>query len=356
MPAPLKLLMSPVASDNPFIDLFSRALRARGVEIGPLTNRSAIGRRADLLLFHWPQNLATSQPAPAALRACAVMLTRILCQKARGAKLVWLAHNLQSSDRRNVRLERLYMGLFTRLVDGVIFLEATGLDLVTARLPRLRGKPYAISRHPLFGEVYPRGPGRTAARARLGLPAEGRVLGFVGDIRDYKNLPGLLQACREAGGGFHLLIAGALHRRASADAVRQAVGALAATGLPLTWVERRLDDEELILAIEACDLVALPYLDNGTINSGFAILALEHGARLLVSDTAPFAALRADLGPPWVTTARLPLQGADLAAALDARSDLPAARARMERFRAERSWEALAEAVLGLAARVTARR
>ncbi|HEY3697194.1 hypothetical protein [Phenylobacterium sp.] len=354
MPAVLKVLMSPADSDNPFIRLFSAALRARSVEIAPLTNRAALGPAVDILLFHWPQNLATSKAFGTAWRSCTVMLARVLAQKLRGARLVWMVHNTQSSDRRNTDLERLYMRIFTGLLDGVIMLESTAPGIVAERLPALRDKPSVTARHPLFGDAYPAGPGRAAARARLGLPPDERVLGFVGDIRDYKNLQGLLQACREADGDrFHLFIAGALHRNASAGAVREGIGRLVVSGFPLVWLERRLDDEDLVAAIQACDVVALPYLEHGTINSGFAILALEHGARLLVSDTAPFAALKSEPGLPWVQAAPLPLRGCDVSAALKDPTFAPDSQARIERFRTSRTWDALADSTLELAARVT---
>jgi len=66
----------------------------------------------------------------------------------------------------------------------------------------------------------------------------------------------------------------------------------------LVRIGERLSDHRLADVIRAVDIVLLPYLRGS--NSGFSMLVLSCGQRLLCSALPMFRDLRNRLGPPWV--------------------------------------------------------
>ena len=110
----------------------------------------------------------------------------------------------------------------------------------------------------------------------------------------------------------------------------------------LARIKKRLSDQDLAELIQSVDIVFLPYLQGW--NSGFAMLALGCGARLLCSDLSMFREIAEAIGPPWIYTFHLntPDLSQELATVLSRalrtkveRSD----QVRLERFLAATSFE-----------------
>jgi hypothetical protein len=110
-----------------------------------------------------------------------------------------------------------------------------------------------------------------------------------------------------------------------------------ATGQRIVFLERRLDDRELADAIRACDFNAMPYRQ--ITNSGFALLTLELGGRILCSDAPVFAELQDEIGDGWLAA----LKQWDAAALRRAMATPMTAtdEARIDAFRQKRAWPAI---------------
>jgi glycosyltransferase involved in cell wall biosynthesis len=123
---------------------------------------------------------------------------------------------------------------------------------------------------------------RHAARRRLGLPADGRLIGFVGMMDRRKAIPELCAAFERAAlPETRLLLAGALDAgfRTRIEASHRA---LLDDGR-IVLLDRRLSDEELGLGYAACDALAL--LQHRRLNLSANLLkALSHGRPVLVDD------------------------------------------------------------------------
>ena len=199
-------------------------------------------------------------------------------------------------------------------------------------------KPYAIIPHGLYQEISEKT--RDDARALYGLPAEGPVVGFFGDILPYKGLERLLAALQGTPpAAVNLFIVGALegdHNYRSL--IRAHIATLQAYGHIVVFVEDRLGDRDFVDAIRACDLAALPY--RHAWNSGLAILALENNCRILTSDAPVFRELQDELGIHYVVVAEGDLTGeALLDAAMLKPTEIPE---RWAAFSAARSWTKIA--------------
>ena len=127
---------------------------------------------------------------------------------------------------------------------------------------------------------------RADARAQLGLDADGPLAAFVGHVRGYKGPDVLARAWKSARlpAGARLLVAGEsyLGRGRAArglDAIRDDGS--------VTFIDRYLDDGELLAAVAAANLVVLPY--RRASQSGLAPLAHALAVPILVSDAGGLA-------------------------------------------------------------------
>jgi len=138
---------------------------------------------------------------------------------------------------------------------------------------------------------------RAEVRERLSGGANCLLVGFLGDIRPYKNaevlayLPHQDSIERE----IKIVVAGIAD---SSDPMEIEVPLGRISARRLVRIRERLSDRCLEDIIRAVDIVFLPYLRGS--NSGFSMLVLSCGQRLLCSALPGFRDLTNRLGPPWV--------------------------------------------------------
>jgi glycosyltransferase involved in cell wall biosynthesis len=171
------------------------------------------------------------------------------------------------------------------------------------------------------------------------LPADAFVYLFLGQIRRYKGLEGLLDAFWQSSDDVSwLVIAGNVHDAEYADELQQM-----ADGRPrlLTWL-RYVPDGEVQMFMNACDICVLPYREVTT--SGAAVLSFSFGRPIVAPSLGSFGEMAGD-GRGILYD---PDDGEGLAQALArARSgDLAVAGRRALAWAEEHTWSALAPAFL----------
>jgi len=266
--------------------------------------------RFDIVHVHWPEvPLNIRQPTHAAVRT-AQTLESLALSKARGARIVWTAHNVRSHLQRRPRAERRYTAAFDHLVDGWIALSETSAALVTAAHPALANTPFVVTPHGHYRGAYPDTITRGTAREQFGLEAHHRVALHLGLIRPYKGVDRLIAVFRELPeSDFRLLIAGRCDDTDLARRLQIAAGDDPRVTLRLDSVA----DDDLQLWLRAADVVVLPY--RAVLNSGSALLALTYDVPLLAPGVGSLVELAADV-PGWVELYDGDLTPADLRAAL----------------------------------------
>lgn len=285
---------------NPYNYLLAEALEAEGWRVVEPGLATALTAHADIVHVHWPQ-APLNQKALVAVRRLVAMTLVYGVQRLRGAKLVWTVHNVRSHEAKRPRAEGWYMRLFVRLLSGAIFLEESVRADAVARWPRLARLPCCADRHLLYGDAYPPAdPARSPAFAALAdTPVP--IVAFVGDLKEYKGLRRFLQAVRGiAPGRVQTLIAGRFRDQRFAADMRAAIAQAQDEGHAITLREGRLDDQEMVDALAVADVLVLPYVTES--NSGLAILAAERGVPMLLSDSAVFRHLKAELASDLIET------------------------------------------------------
>ena len=295
-------------ASNPYTAILADGMAALGWDVSSPRWVDRISRKADIVHLHWPQRVA-DKPSIAALRAIAMWLAFLRWQRARGAKVVWTAHNLQAHDARSPRIEALFMRQFTRQLDGFIALSEAGRRNAVAAFPALRDKPSIIVPHPVYGDAY---PPPSNARAPTG-----ETVAFLGDIKPYKGLDSLLAALEQAAtpDDRSYLIAGRCDDRAEAAAIASRIAALSARGWIIERDAERLSDQAMADALARTDLLVQPYRRGE--NSGLSLLAAERGVPMLLSPLGGFRAIGDELGTDRVCYIQGDLDHPGIVAALD---------------------------------------
>lgn len=322
---------------NPYNELLYRALLRKSPElrVDEFTPRRLLRGRYDVWHVHWPELVAQRGILRTALFALLVVWARV-----RGTRLVWTAHNVEGHGTAHPRLERRLMAWLSRRVDGLVALSEGGRKAVLERYPRLRRAHGVVVPHGHYVGRYACTVGRAQARTLLGLGGSDNVFAFVGRIRPYKNVEGLIGAFRALDDPrARLVIAGEPESKLDGRVRRAAVG-----DDRIVLHLRSIADDELQIFLGAADLVVLPH--QRALNSGTALLALSFGRPVLVPDGPAMADLCDELGADAVRLYRGELEAAHLHAALDRVAPQP--EVLVARVRAAHDWETIAARTLEL--------
>ncbi|MFS8641463.1 MAG: glycosyltransferase, partial [Symbiobacteriaceae bacterium] len=192
----------------------------------------------------------------------------------RGLRLVWTVHNLHDHERRHPWLELFFHRRLVRLCDALIVHCRYARDAVCEayRVPaRLRERVHVIP-HGHYLDCYENRLSREEARERLGLGAGDVVFLYLGMIRRYKGVPGLVRAFRRLEDPrARLIVAG---RPATADLRAEIEAAMEGDGR-IKAVLEHVPDGDIQLYMNAADAVVMPYEEIFT--SGTVVLAMSFG-------------------------------------------------------------------------------
>jgi glycosyltransferase involved in cell wall biosynthesis len=282
-----------------------------GVGVFDFSARRLLLSPPEVFHLHWPE---MSVNVPGLLRAIVRgggLLLLIAAARLRGSRIVWTIHNLHSHERRHARLEGWFWRAFVPLVDGFIALSSGGREAARQAYPKLRRRPSFVIPMGHYRGICPDTIDRQTARDDLGIARDAEVLGFLGQIRPYKNVPHLVRTFRRLHDpGMRLLVAG----RPDGQAARQDVlDAAEGDERVLTMLEH-VPDDRVQVYLRACDLVVLPFAD--VLNSSSALLALAFDRPVLVPLMGAMGELQAVAGDEWVRTYRGVLTEGELRDAL----------------------------------------
>lgn len=202
-----------------------------------------------------------------------------------GYRLVWTVHNVlphepQTGDDASL------MRYLSRMADGKIIhspytlsqMESHGLDTANT----------VVIPHGNYDGVYPAGITPTAAKAQLGLPADARIVLFLGKIRPYKGVDDLLAAFNaQDGSKAHLVIAG----QCSSPELEATIQEACAQNGRIHYIPGHIPDSDIARYFTASDVVCLPF--KAITTSGSVLLSLTFGKPLI----APLSGATHDLPP-----------------------------------------------------------
>ncbi len=284
---------------NPYNARLYEAMQRTGATVRDLKYRHIFTSTPDIVHLHWPELTFLSGHQRWRVAARLLMFFSLLrVARLKGTRLVWTAHNVTAHEQRSTpALRKWFRRLWCANVDGVLALTEQGVGAVRSAYPELADVPIFVTPHGHYLDDYDLTLSREEARRRLGIAESRTVIAVVGQIRQYKNVPALVNAVLElADPQVLLLVAGRPDREQTAHELRDAAHGNPSVQLHLDF----LSDEYLATVLRAADLVVLPY--RAIQNSGSVILALSAARPVVVPDLGAMAELTAQVGNHWVHT------------------------------------------------------
>jgi len=252
----------------------------------------------DILHMHWPEFYVTEKPFYIAMVLAPTVLIYMIITKLLRKKIVWTVHDVVPVKARHARLLRLFLFCVRGLADAYVFMSPSSEAEFVRIFPRAREKtawhvphgPYPVS------AISPQR--RAELRERLSDGANCLLVGFLGDLRPYKNPEALAYLPHQDSIGREVKIVVAGAADSTYDTTRIEASLNRIPPKRLIRITERLSDQCLEEIIGAVDVVFLPYLRGS--NSGLSMLVLSCGQRLICSALPMFRDLTNSPGPPWV--------------------------------------------------------
>lgn len=294
----MKIFAAPAFSNenvNPYNALLYRELVHSGVAVEEYRHSQALSKPSDLVHFHWPDGDINRPSLAKSLLRMLLLAITLSVLKIKGTKVVWTVHNTAPHDALRPRLSHLFMQWFVRRCDGFIFMSDANRAAFYARYQVAPGVAHAIIPHGHYRSCYPKAIDSRIAKISLGLDPTKKVLLFIGMIKPYKNIDGLMHAFNHiTATDYQLVIAG------SADNATEALQKTLTncTNPATTMFLRFIPDDELAIFMSAADAVVLPY--KAILNSGALLLALSYNRPILAPHMGAIAELQKSLGAEWI--------------------------------------------------------
>lgn len=271
--------------DNPYQRLLADALAAEGVRVtggrtgrrqpAPILLAWLRAGRPPVLHLHWVHEYLKGRGAGPSRLSRIRLAAQLRLLRALGVRIVWTVHNLGGHDGARHPDEMAAQREVVRAAHAVIChcAAARAAAIAAWGLTPAEAEKLVVIPHGSYAGVYPAAPDRADARRMLGLPADARVLAFVGTIRGYKGTDELVAALGALPDpAIRLVIAG---QPRGGDAAGARLRAAASADPRIVLRLGRVPDAELGLLFAAADAAVLPFRD--ILTSGSAILALTFG-------------------------------------------------------------------------------
>jgi glycosyltransferase involved in cell wall biosynthesis len=264
--------------------------------------RTALLARYDVFHVHWPEILVSGQSPLKKLVRQALTVALLARLRLTGTPIVRTVHNLERprgiSRRESFLLDRVdrQTALRIRLNDAS--------DVVP-------GQSVLTIPHGHYRDWFARYPHAATVDGQLG---------YVGQIRHYKGVEGLLEAfngIRDLDDDLSLRIGGKPSHLELAQTMRTLAGDDERIVLELNF----LSDAELVDIVTSSELVVLPY--RFMHNSGAALAALSLDRPILVPDNLVNRNLAAEVGDGWIYRFEGDLTGEQIAKTLAELRSLP---------------------------------
>jgi len=292
----MRILAAPAFSNekvNPYNSLLYRELQKLGVTVGEYGHAKALKEQTDVVHFHWPDGYINQKGLGKSWQRILLLTFMVCILKLKGSKLVWTVHNTAPHDAIRPRLSALFMRWFIRRCNGFIFMSEANKSAFYQRYQPSAASLYTIIPHGHYRSCYPPAIDQADAKQQLGLNIKKKVLLFVGMIKPYKNIAGLMQAFNSAQvSDYQLVVAGTPDNADLRDELEALKGANTRLFL------RFIPDSELNIYMSAADAVILPY--KAILNSGALLLALSYNKPVIAPHMGAIIDLQNNLGLQWI--------------------------------------------------------
>ncbi|MFA3790729.1 glycosyltransferase [Aliiglaciecola sp. SL4] len=270
--------------NNPYINNFYSALCDESVKL-VASNGSAYAwlknnlDEYDIVHFHWLIEFYNNSSWKICFSHAIKFIQMLLFLKKSRKKVIFTLHNTFPHESRSRLIDWLVRVAILHICECVIVHSYSA----KRQLRYLFGKfsNVVVMRHGHYKNNYLNLISREQARNKLNITAEEKVILFVGAIRPYKGVSELVLAFKKLKtSNLKLIIAGKLKESSYANQLELQIS----SDERIILHNKFIDDEELQLYFNACDLVVLPF--NNSLTSGSLLLAYSFNKPVLVPQIA----------------------------------------------------------------------
>jgi beta-1,4-mannosyltransferase len=284
---------------NRYFELLAQALEQRGVQVVEPAPRQTAAFAYDVLHLNFPTHYITENGAAKAAVLSVVLGAYLIMARLLGRRIVYTVHDVVPFRSRHPFLQKHFLRLTHRLTDAFVFLSASSREAFVTHYPEHTNSPWVSAPHGPYPVSLLSEDERARRRQEVLGSEDAFVVGFLGDIKPYKNIDALraLPDRLADGRAVRILVAGRVER--GYEEAAQAVLA----SLPSAQVvrlDKYLSDTEFDELIQIVDVVLVPYVKGS--NSGVAMLVLSNEARLIGSGLPVFRELATTVGAPWAAS------------------------------------------------------
>lgn len=286
-------------TDNPYNYILYKNVEEEGCLVYDFTfslkNVLKYSTKVNYKVFHihWPTYILFGDNHRKAAIRMSIFFMFIKYLKKIGVKIVWTVHNLEAHEGNFPLLQKKLTDFMYRETDGFISLNEPGLHIIQQRSSNKEKQKYIHLAHPHYREYYTNNISKKQAREKLRIPTDKFVFLFLGQIRRYKNVTGLVEAYKKVKDSSTLLIiAGKVHKD------MQGVLATIANDKNIILYDSFIKDEDLETYFNCADLVVTPY--DKVFNSGSIFLNLSFNRPTLASNSGALKELSDVVGTKWI--------------------------------------------------------
>jgi glycosyltransferase involved in cell wall biosynthesis len=328
-------------------NLYQRELAAElkllGAAVEPMPMTALYGLRgrqafgADVLHIHWLHVFLVSSSRMKAFFKSLAFVSQIAFRRLIGQRIVWTAHNLLDHERRYPAMQLFFTRLFVRMAQRILVHSHAAADVVSETF----GVPQSEIRvipHANYIGLYPDDVDRQAARGALGIPQDGFVFLFIGNIRGYKGTREAIDAFRQLRQEDALLV---IAGRPLDDLVDRQMREWADNDPRIIYRPGFVADNELQNYFQAADVVLLPFQD--ILTSGSMLLSMSFGKPLILPDIPVLKESAPADGVIFYCPTDSHGLGKAMELAIQRQADLPAMGARCRSFVENWGWKEMAK-------------
>jgi beta-1,4-mannosyltransferase len=315
--APLRIVAWPAHANqqsNPYTSrLYSEIAKehsVKDIEMSKSGLKLSLAEQQDIFHIHWIDKAFWDVSPLKTITRVLFTVCIIAILKMRGTRVVWTVHDPAPHEMAvTAKLERgvfklpwlLYQQVIKFAVDGLIFLSAAHVSILTERFPRFSRLPFAVIAHPHYRGIYPNEIKFQEARDKLDIKQNSFQFLFIGKARPYKNVEGLILAFREYDAPeSRLIVAG----EADSPVYEKLLVRTAVDDARITLKFQFIADDELQNYLNAADVVIFPFKE--VTNSGSVLLALSFARPVAAIDSPNFRELQKLVGARVAMSVRSP--------------------------------------------------
>jgi glycosyltransferase involved in cell wall biosynthesis len=296
---------------NPYNYLLYTNIEKSNIKIDEFVYYKLFFRTYDIWHIHWPEKVFTSSSKMTVFVHLLSLYLAIAIARLRKIKIIWTIHNLNVHEKKFRSLDRFLKLYILCFLNGAISLTESSLENAIKNYPRLKKIPSCVIPHGHYRDSYPNQFSKEKAKQLLDIPESSEVICFLGAIREYKNIPTLIESfIRLNEKKLYLTIAGNPQSEVLKEKIIQKKGYCNNVLTRLAHIA----EQEIQIYMKSASIVVLPFKDIS--NSGSAILALSFNRPIVVPEKGSMRELKESIGSEWIFTYKGSVSEKVLSAAL----------------------------------------